>query len=125
MHRFLEYRNLGDARLALKSDGTLWVLSGTDGRNEFLVDRGRGWVRARRIRLCRGDRLRVGDSEFSAQALCALFGIETPAAGGSVHPSRIPGLSAPEPVRVPADVLDKPRRNPGTGQIEHLQKEQR
>lgn len=125
MYRFLEFTAIGGARLALRSDGALWVLAGDEAGGAFLIDRGSGWVRARRVRLCRGDRLRVGDADYDAGALCALIGIETPHTGVAAPASRVPGLAAPEPLRAPADMLEKLRRNPGTGQIEHLDKEHR
>lgn len=128
MHRFLEFRTVAShgygVRVALRSDGALWVLAGEGENGDFLVDRGAGWLRANRVRLCRGDRLRLGDEEFGADALGALFGIETPLATHPESGSRVPGLEAPVPLRVPEDVIEKPRRNAGTGQIEHLQKEQ-
>lgn len=125
MHRFLEIRTIGEARLALRSDGALWVLADDAAGGALLVDRGCGWVRARRVRLCHGDRVRVGDADYDADALCTLIGVETPESGGPAPISRIPGLAAREPLRVPADMLEKRRRNPGTGQIEHLDKEHR
>lgn len=125
MHRFLEFTALGGARLALRSDGALWVLAGNEAGGAFLINRGSGWVRARRVRLCHGDRFRVGDADYDAKALCALIGIETPETSVAAPASRVPGLAPPDPLSVPEDVLAKPRRNPGTGQIEHLGKEHR
>lgn len=130
MHRFLEFRTVGShgashqARVALRSDGTLWALAGEGKNAAFQIDRGAGWLRATRVQLCRGDRLRLGDEVLDADALGALFGIETPLATRPVPGSRVPGLPAPVPLRVPEDAFEKSRRNPGTGQIEPFQKEQ-
>lgn len=139
MHRFLDYRTIGraaqcdlvlddpgvtdiHARLALRADGAIWLLG--DAERPCLVDRGSGWAAATRLCLCAGDRIRLAGCELSPAELCRLFGVEPEQLGaGETIASEVPGLPAPAPLLLRPEVLEKARRDPGTGQIEHARKE--
>ena len=117
MHRFLQFAEIENARVALRSDASIWLMAHDCAT--LVVDRGGGWQRARRIRLCEGDRVRIGKSEVTVADLCLSLGIDVDQARGGV--STVKGLTepaAPVPLSAPASVIDDARRNPGTGQIE-------
>jgi len=137
MYRFLEFKSLGrspkcdlsfgneqvhevHARLALRSDGSIWLLA-VDSGSEVLVDRGSGWVASTRLRLCRGDRIRMGATELALDQLCALLDMDPEeSAKEAALESDIPGIVGPVPLSAPRGVLERPRRNPGTGQVEQI-----
>ena len=137
MHRFLEFKTLGrspkcdlafgdhqleevHARLALRSDGSIWLLAANPG-GKIQVERGSAWLAATRLRLCRGDRIRLGESELALDQLCALLGVSPEELlGGQALDSEIPGVDGPWPLSAPRRVLERPRRNPGTGQVEQI-----
>jgi hypothetical protein len=137
MHRFLEFKTLGaspkcdlpvsdtqvhevHARLALRSDGSIWLLAGDSG-GVIQLDRGRGWAAATRLRLCRGDRIRLGATELALEQLCALLGTDPQeSAEGVAVESGVPGIAGLAPLSAPRRVMERPRRNPGTGQVEQI-----
>jgi hypothetical protein len=139
MHRFIEFRTIGaapnsnlavsgqgvqdiHARLALRADCAFWLLG--VGSATFEVNRGAGWLATRRVQLCAGDRIRLGHEELGPEVLGALFGVEPRRAAGPpvtvIHAGSYSGPSL-MPIFAPAEVMDRPRRNPDTGQIEKPQ----
>lgn len=121
IHRFLEFQPTGNARVALRADGSIWLIANPGG--VFELNRGHGWVTALRQQLCRGDRVRIEGREMAAAELCAMVGVEEqPAQAGRrekmILKCSIPGVESPEPLFAPARVVDNARRNPGTGQVE-------
>ena len=118
MHRFLKYTSAGSARVALRSDASIWLTSGES--DHISLNRGNGWVQARRLCLCHEDRVRVGETEYSPAELCGRLGVELNQAGNDA----VSEHTFPTPVTAPASVIDNARRNPGTGQIESGSKEQ-
>jgi hypothetical protein len=122
MHRFLEFQPIGSARVALRNDGSIWLIANVG--DFFQIDRGSGWCNANRLRLCAQDRIRVDESEVTPDQLCGLLGVN-PGQAVTRQPltSAIPGITAPTPLSAPASIIDNARRNPGTGQIEPTSKE--
>lgn len=133
MHRFIENKTIGTAsscdlkiegegvqpahaRLALRSDGSLWLLA--EDNCELHLNRGSGWTTATRIRLCEGDQVRIGSADFDLSAAAAIFSA-APMNVEQKPPTNVPGANAPRPLVAPSEVLERPRRNPGTGQVEH------
>ena len=123
MHRFLKSKFIHDVQVALRSDASIWLMAPNDV--ELSVDRGRGWLQATKIRLCRDDRIRIGDSAISLSDLCSHLGIDFRQACDATEQNRDPaGKDALIPLSVPASIIDNARRNPSTGQIEPGKKEQ-
>lgn len=135
MHRFIEHKTVGaapscdlqvagegvadnHARLALRSDGSIWLLA--EEGCSLRLERGAGWLGATRIRLCEGDRVEVGASAFDVAAAAAIFSA-TPLSPEQLPASTVSGLDSPRPLAAPGEVMERPRRNPGTGQVEHQQ----
>lgn len=115
MHRILQMSKAGDAQVALRSDASIWLIASEGGH--VSLDRGNGWQPATRVRLCAGDRLRIGMTEVAAEALCQELGIEIRTPGN--ESARDGGQAkAPVPLSPPASFIQNARRNPGTGQIE-------
>lgn len=130
MERFIEFRAIGSepdcdltveadgvagkhARLALRSDGSLVLMD--NSRAELWLSRGGSWVRARRVRLCAGDRVRLGVHEIPLVKLAGLFMAEMPELAS--------GTQWPVPLNVASSTRPDARRNPGTGQVEASNKE--
>lgn len=113
------------ARLALQADGGLLLLD--QGSESGLgIDRGCGWRRAVKVRLCAGDRIRIGDAEAPLARLAGLFspGAEAgPPRGRKAFESMVPGVEVPLPLNLGAARRGRLRRNPFTGQIEHEEPE--
>lgn len=109
MHRFLRYAPIQNARIALRSDASVWLIA-NEGEH-FEVNRGNDWVQAIRLRLCEGDRIRADGLEITLADLCAKVDIRLQTAGNDAG-------TDPVPLSAPASVIDNARRNPGTGQIE-------
>jgi hypothetical protein len=124
MHRFLQSRPLGSfAKLALRSDGSLWLLA-ADDELDIEIQRGADWRAARRLRLCRGDRIRLDATELDLASVCAQFDTDPETSlEQTALESAIPGLREPIPLSAPREVVERPRRNPGTGQVERIKKQ--
>jgi len=108
------------ARVQATPDGYLAVMDADSGNGTFLHRNGH-WIRVRKVILGTQDRIRFGEQELPIERLITLFG----------HQSRIrlrEGYSArgkplvfqdwPGEATKPRVVLENPRRNPLTGDIE-------
>jgi pSer/pThr/pTyr-binding forkhead associated (FHA) protein len=102
----------GDGRVSIQDAGS---------SNGTYVNRNDCWVRAKRVTLSIGDRIRFGDIEVPLQTLTALFGKH---AGIHLEARRFPIRQARAVARQVTGLhdhgppLNKPRRNPATGKIE-------
>jgi len=108
------------AHIELADDGHVSIQDAGSSNGTF-VNRNDCWVRAKRITLSIGDRIRFGDIEVPLQTLTALFGKH---AGIRLEARRFPirqGKTVARPAQGQHDhgpSLSKPRRNPATGKIE-------
>jgi hypothetical protein len=100
------------ARLALDEDDHGWLESLAPD-NELWLGRGDGWVRAERITLCAGDRIRIGAAEPTLEWLCAPFGARL-----ALRPAPLPRDTLPAKLGERPDRMANPVRNPVTGLIE-------
>jgi pSer/pThr/pTyr-binding forkhead associated (FHA) protein len=108
------------ARIELAEDGLL-VLKDADSSNGMYLNRNDSWIRASRVTLCAGDRIRFGDCEVALERLTAVFGNRSNARLGAMHfpvRKRHSGAALNTDRKTPVDPLHKPRRNPATGKIE-------
>ena len=108
------------ARVERASDGRLWVQDHQSLNGTYLQRSGQ-WMRIEKINLCREDRIRFGDFEVEPQQLVSLYGPEN-----RVWLPRLPEISVSANAQQGSTTqashdgagLQKPRRNPVTGQIE-------
>jgi hypothetical protein len=102
------------------ADGYLAVLDGASSNGTFLHRNGR-WIRIRKAILGTGDRLRCGERELPLEQLVALFdqhGRVRLREGYSVRGKPLIFEEWPGESPRPRVVLENPRRNPLTGDIE-------
>ncbi len=101
-------------------EGYLAVLDGDSSNGTFLHRNGR-WIRVRKVILGSGDRIRFGEQELPVEKLVHLFEGESRVRlreGYSVRGKPLLFDDRPgEPSR-PRVVLENPRRNPNTDDIE-------
>ncbi len=101
-------------------EGYLAVVDAGSSNGTFLHRNGR-WIRVRKVILGSGDRIRFGEQELPVEKLVRLFGGESRVRlreGYSVRGKPLLFDDRPgEPSR-PRVVLENPRRNPVTGDIE-------
>ncbi len=107
-------------KIELADDGHVFLLD-ADSSNGTFLQRNDGWIRVKRVSLCIGDRIRMGEKEVSLEHLTAVFGKRSKARLGPKHFSlrrraKQGGLSADW--SEPESLLHKPRRNLVTGRIE-------
>ena len=108
------------ARIELLNDG-LVTISDAGSSNGTFLNRNDCWIRARRVILSIGDRIRFGDIEVPLEQLTAVFGRR---ASTRLEARRFPhrhGKAVVQPSTGQSDegpALNKPRRNPVTGKIE-------
>jgi len=108
------------ARVELSDDGLVTVSDAGSSNGTFL-NRNDRWVRASKVTLSIGDRIRFGDIEVPLEQLTAIFGRR---ASTRLEDRRFPhrhgkGLGRPSAGKANAGAsLNKPRRNPATGKIE-------
>ena len=108
------------AHIELTGAGHVSILDAGSSNGTF-VNRNERWVRAKRVTLSIGDRIRFGDVEVPLQTLTALFGKR---ASIRLEARRFPirqGRAIARPAPAQHDhgpSLNKPRRNPATGKIE-------
>jgi len=108
------------ARVELADDG-LVSIHDAGSSNGIFLNRNDSWVRARKLTLCIGDRIRFGDVEVPLDQLTAVFGKRATTRLEARHFPVRPGKSGIKPMTGKQDleaVLQKPRRNPATGKIE-------
>jgi len=108
------------ARIELADDGFVCVQD-ADSRNGLFVNRNDTWIRARKVTLCIGDRIRFGDCEVPLEKLTAVFGHGSHARLEARHLPLIHGNTGARlfaDLSDPGSRLQKPRRNPATGRIE-------
>ena len=101
------------ASVELTGEGYLSVQDDHSSNGTYLF-RNEHWVRARKVILGSGDRIRFGEEEIDLDRLVALFGEESRVRlrdGWSVR-------GKPLVFRDFHDAPEKPRRNPLTGKIE-------
>ena len=108
------------ATVQTTADGYLSVLDGDSSNGTYLHRNGR-WIRVRKVILGTGDRIRFGEQELPLEHLVGLFGHRASVRlreGYSVRGKPLVFDDRPgEPPR-PRVVLENPRRNPLTGDIE-------
>jgi len=108
------------ARIELADDGLVSVQD-ADSRNGIFLSRNDSWIRARKVTLCIGDRIRFGEIEVPLDKLTAVFGNRSEV---RLEERRFPPRTGNKAARSLADrhdagpLLQKPRRNPVTGKIE-------
>jgi len=108
------------ASIELSADGSVW-LADADSRNGMFLNRNDAWIRVSRVTLCVGDRVRFGDHEVPLHQLTALFGKRAIVSLGEQHFSLRQGKRTNTKKSGwddPGPSLQKPQRNPVTGQIE-------
>lgn len=121
MHRFLKFQPLGNVRVALRADGSVWLIANPGAA--FELNRGGGWQGAVRQQLCEKDRVRIEGKEVPLVELSGQVGVKPLMDAAEIQDkpvpeSIIPGVESPRPLFAPARVVDNARRNPGTGQVE-------
>lgn len=108
------------ARIELADDGLVSITDSGSSNGTF-VNRNDCWIRARKVHLCIGDRIRFGDTEVSLERITAVFGKR---ADIRLEARRFPlrrgktGAVTPKGQADHGRSLNKPRRNPATGKIE-------
>jgi len=103
------------------SDDGLVFLQDAGSRNGTFLNRNDTWIRVKRVTLCIGDRIRLGDCEVPLEKLTAVFGNRSNARLETRHfPLRkgFIGSGFRAELNDPGIQLQKPRRNPATGKIE-------
>lgn len=110
------------ARIELAADGLVSLLD-AGSSNGIYLNRNDSWVRAKKVVLSIGDRIRFGDAEVPLEQLTAVFGKQVSI---RLEARRFPvrqGKTAATTRTARADngpSLQKPRRNPKTGKIEEV-----
>ena len=108
------------ASIELADEGSVWVVD-ADSRNGSFLHRNDAWIRFRKVTLCVGDRIRLGDYEVPLQQLAAVFGKRANIRLGEQHFSLRQGQRGGKKITgwdQPGSSLQKPKRNPLTGRIE-------
>lgn len=97
------------------------ALQDADSHNGTWLHRNGRWIRARRVILGSGDRIRLGERELPLEQLVALFSQQARIRlreGYTVKGRALLFDPRTEDQRKPRVVLENPRRNPLTGDIE-------
>lgn len=108
------------AHIELADDGLVSVQEADSGAEIFL-NRNNVWIRIRRVTLCIGDSIRLGEIEIPLHRLTAVFGSHSNARLESKHFALRNKNSGNRLFSHASDQetsLQKPRRNPLTGKIE-------
>jgi pSer/pThr/pTyr-binding forkhead associated (FHA) protein len=104
----------------LTSEGYLAVQDADSSNGTFLHRNGR-WIRVRKVILGTQDRIRFGEQELELERLVGFFGRHGRVRlreGYSVRGKPLVFDERPGELRKPRVVLENPRRNPLTGDIE-------
>jgi len=110
------------ADIEVTREGYLAVQDAHSSNGTFLHRNGR-WVRARKVILGNQDRIRFGDQEVALDRLVSLFGSHSRVRlreGYSVRGKPLLFDHLPMDLPKPKIVLENPRRNPLTGNIEEV-----
>jgi hypothetical protein len=108
------------ASLELAPDG-LVSLSEQDQTTPIFLHRNDRWIRVRRVTLCIGDRIRLGELELPLQRFTSVFGQRSNARLETIRFSFDGirhGHSLLGPLSEHGGQWKRPRRNPATGKIE-------
>jgi pSer/pThr/pTyr-binding forkhead associated (FHA) protein len=108
------------ANIEVTGEGYLAVTDAHSSNGTFLHRNGR-WIRSLKVILGTQDRLRFGDHEVELDQLIGLFGTKSRVKlreGYSVRGKPLLFDHLPDDLPKPKIVLDNPRRNPLTGDIE-------
>ena len=108
------------ATIGVTDEGFLSVQDADSSNGTFLHRNGR-WVRARRIILGSKDRIRFGDQEVDLERLVSLFGSRSRVRlreGYSARGKPLVFDDILQDLPKPKVILENPRRNPLTGDIE-------
>ena len=103
------------------TDNGLVLLRDTGSDNGSFLNRNERWVRIRKIRLCIGDRVRIGAVEVSLQQLMTMFADNPGARLDSQHLSPLSNRKDNKAYSLNPEspaALKKPVRNSVTGKIE-------
>jgi hypothetical protein len=108
------------AHVQLGSDGYLSVLDAGSDHGTFL-QRNNQWIRIMKVELGSRDRIRCGESEVEVSQLVELFGERVRVQLRDNQSLRLPTRLAERLEAVKARVvIERPRRNPETGNIEEV-----
>jgi pSer/pThr/pTyr-binding forkhead associated (FHA) protein len=106
------------AHIQLGNEGYLTVLDAGSDHGTWL-NRNTQWIRVVKVELGSGDRIRFGDSEVALEQLVSLFGERVRVQLRDNQALRMPALLAERLAAAEQRVvLERPRRNPLTGNIE-------
>ena len=108
------------ARIELADDGKVWLHDADSASGTFLY-RNDNWIRVKKVTLCIGDRIRLGDYEIPLDQLVSLFGQQSNARLEARHFALKHGNIRAKLLEQQLDhkpKMNKPRRNPTTGKIE-------
>lgn len=111
------------ATLRVTPEGYLAVQDADSSNGTWLHRNGR-WIRVRRVVLGTGDRIRFGDRELPLERLVERFGDNRRVRlreGYTVRGRPLVFDDQPGELRRPRIVLENPRRNPLTGNIEEYE----
>jgi len=122
---FLEHPSVSRVHANIElTDNGLVFLEDNDSRNGLFLNRNEHWIRVKKVTLCIGDRIRLGEIEVPLEKLTAVFGHHSKARLEARHFPIRPGSNDKNPFAARLDqesILQKPRRNPATGKIEEKQ----
>jgi len=106
------------AQAQLNKEGFISILDAGSDHGTFL-QRNKQWIRVMKVDLGTGDRIRCGQSEIELDRLIEMFGERVRVQLRDSEALRVPALLAERLAEREARVrLEKPRRNPETGNIE-------
>ena len=108
------------ARVELTDAGLVCLHDADSGTGTFL-HRNESWIRIKKITLCIGDRIRLGEVELPLPQLTAVFGSAANTRLGDKPPTLHHGVNGAKSLvgqTTSGSTLEKPRRNPATGKIE-------
>ena len=106
------------AQVQLDNEGFLTVLDAGSDHGTFL-QRNNQWIRIMKVELGSRDRIRCGDTEVETDQLVGLFGERVRVQLRDSEALRMPSMLVERLAAVkPRIAIERPRRNPETGNIE-------